>query len=1117
MQQAGLSQGGSSIFEIYGPGSRVAFEGTSKAGGPRQDPIAREGQLRDFRQPDHIASKERLNQLKVAVGDYADQRKGFSWTPSAFGSSYFCETEPRISRAAQREGYAPLLAAEDMRQKEGASNQRYVENFRTWLRGRQFAEETENEEVAEMCKRTPFYRAHANANLMRLPGVADYFDSFVEVRAEFERKLTKLILRGPTDFISSWYYYKFVVNGVAADRDEQLQFIQSYDTDPVDIPQNHPGPQQSMQEHPMQDEQDDGASTSEPRRNPDRDAKKKADDEELRKLLIKLDKAKEPRRKRKAEFFNMLQKHFQDTEAHRQASTDTLRRIEKRTGSSEELAKAYEGIRKDLSSFEAGSRGREQELRRILQEREGALTQVEQRLDAMSSTQDSEGHAELLLEFKNLSAEHRRITHELKTAREESEKTHQANLQQLVLTLSQRENPNVAEELLSKLNIDERVKTLIDSSMLSIKGEGDKRLSELSLSHLGEVAKIQTQLQDQTRALIGMIQKSGEGQAKALFPKIKEMEEKLLTFETGVKNAIADHVQEQNSKLLAIMNQSKMTKEAALQIGFDSSRLEDNLRVMREEAQTLAFDFKEHIDQYNADLRRRKEEQRKMLAITDESEQSKTQRAYEKQERKEQKARRKEQEELRREAAAAQLKADLEEKARELAEQIEELKSRPSSSSAPADPELLAITYRMQKVEDDLAKAQQEEIAAGAEVRPAKRGRTKKFDPPPPDTPNITPLEPSLVEDSGIDLRRGWSAAAVPLVVDNLTEEEQQILQKNPAFITEYQQGRMSAAYWVTQVERFSTERSRFTEGNRIPAEERENRNKADRAVRNAEGYFAFANIFENTPNYLGKIARYYTKSPEQRTLWLEEVRQSYAALAEAREEIREIQRRSEFQVRAPKHTPVGESSELADDEVVLHPSALLGDDYEPKDENDFGLEDDAPIAGPSTSASQATEPTLTEAHIDQMKAHLDATGEPIPLTPEGKLLINGIREGDFNWISRVKAIENAKRSKPKVVADVEELISVLPQRDKGYFERALDRIKSIDFETADVTALTNQLGEIDAIGIPTSVEAMSRNPKHAAIATKLVAILKKLRVSLGRFKETRGVLNEKPRYQGQK
>ncbi len=99
----------------------------------------------------------------------------------------------------------------------------YAEEFRTWLRGNSgFAERNDLhkvEEVREKVKKQlrdqkeKFGLDPDRAYFNRLPGVAEYLDSFIDVQKEFELIITKLLLRGPKNLNESYIYYKYIVTG----------------------------------------------------------------------------------------------------------------------------------------------------------------------------------------------------------------------------------------------------------------------------------------------------------------------------------------------------------------------------------------------------------------------------------------------------------------------------------------------------------------------------------------------------------------------------------------------------------------------------------------------------------------------------------------------------------------------------------------------------------------------------------------------------------------------------------------------------------------------------------------------------------------------------------------
>lgn len=330
------------------PLSNVKPSGTSKSG-PKSHEIFRERKLRDYQPPEAYRAKERLNLLKQGVtGGVNTDGTPFGWGATAFERSQFLaeETPNDISGQVQRAGFAPLLAEEYVRQHQHDSDEAFADDFRFWLRGKDLVDvegDDNNKIDHELAKTLPWNGPFDGPQLMHLPGVADYFDQFVDRRAEFEKKLTSLILRGPHDLTSAFYYYKYVVRGLNANPDEQIKFLQSYDRpdysgfEPVsDDPEEHQDQPDTSQTEPP--------GPSEPSSSTDQEEEESA-----------------PRR---SERLAELRR-----EKERQRLLSSARQFEKRAESAEKISNELRAVINRLSqSRDVASNASISELRGMLQE-----------------------------------------------------------------------------------------------------------------------------------------------------------------------------------------------------------------------------------------------------------------------------------------------------------------------------------------------------------------------------------------------------------------------------------------------------------------------------------------------------------------------------------------------------------------------------------------------------------------------------------------------------------------------------------------------------------------------------------------------------------------------------
>ena len=327
-QQSGLKVlGNRSPLEIYNPqdGIRQFLElGTSKSGAP-SDPISKEKGLRSFQLPDHLAQKEKLQLLKQP------------WQPvyrvkdSTWGRSFY-QTPAAIPTAHLQAGYAPLLAQEDLRQKQEDANQRYVADYWQWMRGRegaaQIPNKTDRDRVADLIARSPIYAGGHQEGLMCLPGAADHIDGYIDARAAFERKVTELAVRGPRNQDESWYYFKYVVNGIMAPPDEQLKFLQT--SEPEGAPTTPGAASSSTYLNAPSDEDEEGEATGE-----GEEAERSRQDrerEERDRRLEARNRAKEEReRERQADQERRTRERTEDVERQgRERTEDTARRDRER-------------------------------------------------------------------------------------------------------------------------------------------------------------------------------------------------------------------------------------------------------------------------------------------------------------------------------------------------------------------------------------------------------------------------------------------------------------------------------------------------------------------------------------------------------------------------------------------------------------------------------------------------------------------------------------------------------------------------------------------------------------------------------------------------------------------
>lgn len=214
---------------------KVMPKGLSKKGAKPHE-IFSESKQKEFLPPEGYQERERLNLLKLGVlGKIGG--KEFDFETSAFPRSQWAPVErskePVIDESARRFGYSTLLAEADVEAKKNASNEQFAEDFRQWLQGYGGLTTDERGESFYLDQDAPPHyrnnsRNSAQQSYLRLPGVQDYFDTFIDRKIQFERKLTHLIQYGPYDLNSAWFYYKYVIRGVEAPVDEQIKFLENY-------------------------------------------------------------------------------------------------------------------------------------------------------------------------------------------------------------------------------------------------------------------------------------------------------------------------------------------------------------------------------------------------------------------------------------------------------------------------------------------------------------------------------------------------------------------------------------------------------------------------------------------------------------------------------------------------------------------------------------------------------------------------------------------------------------------------------------------------------------------------------------------------------------------------
>lgn len=218
------------VVAFAGPSGPALFDmgKTAPKKGPAPSPISTEWRQKDFKLPDHLLKKEHINNLKAAMsGLYAPPASGFT-------SSYYDQTihdTPWTLQALPLEAERQLAKLTIESHKDDAE-EAMRRDFQGWLQGREIdgpSPHYQGELLSRREQETYDNTSWGEKSLLSLPGVSQYFDTFVDARVEFEKRLAHLILRGPHDLTSAWYYYKFVVHGVAAGKEEQLTFLQLYD------------------------------------------------------------------------------------------------------------------------------------------------------------------------------------------------------------------------------------------------------------------------------------------------------------------------------------------------------------------------------------------------------------------------------------------------------------------------------------------------------------------------------------------------------------------------------------------------------------------------------------------------------------------------------------------------------------------------------------------------------------------------------------------------------------------------------------------------------------------------------------------------------------------------
>lgn len=94
--------------------------------------------------------------------------------------------------------------------REGALTKEYIETFHCWLQGKSIYNVPKNANLSvkgkEYLSRTPW-----GESPLRGPSIVEYLYQFIDKKFEFEKQLTTLKMVPPTDIVTAWLYFKYIV------------------------------------------------------------------------------------------------------------------------------------------------------------------------------------------------------------------------------------------------------------------------------------------------------------------------------------------------------------------------------------------------------------------------------------------------------------------------------------------------------------------------------------------------------------------------------------------------------------------------------------------------------------------------------------------------------------------------------------------------------------------------------------------------------------------------------------------------------------------------------------------------------------------------------------------
>ncbi len=214
----------------------LALPGNIKYSVP-PNPFEMERKQKRMLLPAHLDKKERINRLKSlidgrGISPETGPSRRFGANTGFRSSLYRPQKDQEMggrTETACIEYYRKQLAKELLEQEIESSSDQFAKDFRSFL--------TPARTIAGQKKANGAFQrgmdlsalSHAGfgfgAPPPHDPSVAAYLDKFVDKKAKFERELRSLILRGPKTLDEQFYFYKYVVRGVAAGPEEYDQFL----------------------------------------------------------------------------------------------------------------------------------------------------------------------------------------------------------------------------------------------------------------------------------------------------------------------------------------------------------------------------------------------------------------------------------------------------------------------------------------------------------------------------------------------------------------------------------------------------------------------------------------------------------------------------------------------------------------------------------------------------------------------------------------------------------------------------------------------------------------------------------------------------------------------------